>query len=53
MGVSGMMVIFYVQSWKMRYIAKYYLLLQFIVGPQKKFISGLIDRTFIDITQLG
>ena len=30
MGVTGMMVIFHIQSWKLCYIAKYHLLLQFI-----------------------
>ena len=55
MGVTGTMVMFHIQSLKLCYIVKYHLLLQFIaLGLRKKnFISGLIDRTVIDITQLG
>jgi len=30
MGVTGIMAMFHIQSWKLRYIAKYHLLLQFI-----------------------
>jgi hypothetical protein len=40
--------------WKLLYIAKYHQLLQSIVsGIKSSFIGNLIERTFIDITQLG
>ena len=36
MGVTGMMVMFRIQSWKLCYIAKYHLLLQFIALDLRK-----------------
>ena len=36
MGVTGMMVMFHIQSWKLCYIAKYHLLLQFIALDLRK-----------------
>ena len=55
-GVIGMMLMYYIQSWGLWYIVRHHPLLQSITtGPQKKkqFISGVIERTVIDITQLG
>jgi len=40
-----MMVMYHIQSWRLCYITSHHLKLQFI--------SGLIDRKIIDITQLG
>jgi hypothetical protein len=36
MGVTGMMVMFHIQSWKLCYIAKYHQLLQFIALDLRK-----------------
>ena len=36
MGVTGMMVIFHIQSWKLFYVTKYHLLLQFIALDLRK-----------------
>jgi hypothetical protein len=36
MGVTGMMVIFHIQSWKLCYIAKYHQQLQFIALDLRK-----------------
>jgi len=54
MDVIGMMVMYHVQSCKLCYIARHHLPLQSIAaGLRKQFISGLVSRSFIDITQLG
>jgi len=51
-GVIGMTVMYYIQSWKLWYIARHHLLLQSIASIlRKQFISGRIEHT--DITQLG
>ena len=53
-GAIGTMVKFCIQSWKICYIARHHLQLQSIASVlRKQFISGLFDRTVIDITQLG
>jgi len=45
---------YYIQIWKLCYIARHHLPLQSIAsGLRRQFISGIIDRTVIDITQLG
>jgi len=52
MGVIGMMAMYCIQNWKLCYIAWHHLSLQSIaLGLRKQFISGLLDRTVIDITQ--
>ena len=54
MGEPGLMRMLHIHSWKLCYIVKYHLLFAiYCFGPQKRnFISGLIDRTVIDITHL-
>ena len=44
----------HIQTWKLCYTGRHHLLLQSIaLGFRKQFISGLLQRTVIDITQLG
>ena len=43
MGVIGMMVMYYIQSWKLRYIAMHHLLLQSIAsGLRKQNLSAVL-----------
>jgi hypothetical protein len=52
--VIGMMAMYYIQNWKLCYIARNYLPFQSIASNlRKQYISDLMDRTVIDITQLG
>ena len=54
MGVTGMIVMFHIQSWKLLHCEVSSAIAIHCFGPQKtNFISGLIDRTVIDISQLG
>ena len=55
MGVIGIMAMYCIQNWKLCYIARHHLPLKsHCFGLQKtQCISGLMDRTVIDITQLG
>jgi hypothetical protein len=54
MGVIAMMLMFHIQSWKLCYIAKYHQLLQSIALDLRSILfSGIIDRTVIDVSQLG
>ena len=48
-----MMGMHYIQSWKLYYIARHQPLQYIISSLRKQFISGLMDRTVIDITQIG
>jgi len=54
MGVIRMMAMYYIQNWKLCYIARRHLPLQSIATVlRKQFISGLMDCAVIDITHLG
>ena len=54
MGVIGMTAMYYIQSWKLLHREAPSAVAVHCFGPQKtQFISGLMDRTVIDITQLG
>ena len=49
-----MMVVHYIQTWRLCYVARHRLLLQCIAsGLRKQFVSCHIDSTVIDVTQLG
>ena len=48
------MAMYYIWNWKLCYIARNHLPFQSISsGLRRQFIIGLMDRTVIDITQLG
>ena len=52
--VNGMMVMYCIQSWRLVHREASYAVAIYCFGPQKThFISGLMERTVIDITQLG
>ena len=54
MGVTGTMEMFHIQSWKLCYIVKYHLLLQFIaLDLRKQTLLAVLSTGVIDITQLG
>ena len=53
-GVTGMLAMFHIQSWKLCYIAKYHLLLQFIaLNLRKQTLLAVSSTAVIDITLLG